>query len=148
MEITPSEIKDAYKKAFSISRLDNILDWFGRGVFRLTNLNYNPVNYDEIAEIIAIDQSDQEEWVYDDEKYTCCDFSFALLGAFHRCVSTAGMPIFMTWIIMGSSGHAVVSFYDYYRDKVFVIEPQTDEIMTIEEATDKYGSMTLNLLNG
>lgn len=148
MEITPQEIKDAYKQAFPISCLDNILDWLGRGVFRLTNLNYNPINWDDIAEIIAIDQSDQIEWVYNDDKYICCDFSFALLGAFHRCVSTAGMPIFMTWIIMGNVGHAIVSFYDYYSNRIFVIEPQTDEIMTAQEAIDKYGITALNLLNG
>ena len=147
VEITPTEIKDAYKRAFSISWLDSILDWLGRGVFRLTNLNYNQLNWDEVAEIIAIDQSDQMEWVYNEnEKYTCDDFAFALMGALHRYKTTAAMPIFKTWITMIAGGHAVVSFYD--GEQVFIVEPQTDEIMTIEEATDKYGSMTLNLLNG
>jgi len=146
MEITPAEIKDAYKQAFSISWLDNILDWLGRGVFRLTNLNYNPLNWDEVAEVIEWDKTEQMEWLYDETKFTCCDFSFSLMGAFHKYYTTGGMPIFMTWIAMPAGGHAVVSFYD--GEQVFIVEPQTDEIMTIEEATDKYGSMTLNLLNG
>ena len=146
MEITPQEIKDVYKGSMSISWLDNIFGFFDMGVFRLTNLNYNELNWDEVAEIIAIDLSDQMDWVYNEnEKYTCDDFSFALMGAFHRYKTTASMPIFKTWIQMGTSGHAVVSFYD---GEIFLVEPQTDEIMTIEEATEKYGSMTLKLLNG
>ena len=147
MEITPSEIKDTYKEQMNTSWLDNIFDFFGMGAFRLTNLNYNELNWNELAEIVALDTSDTFEYVYNEnEKYTCCDYSFGLMGAFHRYKSTAAMPVFLTWIQMGTAGHSVVSFYD--KERVYIIEPQNDEIMTIDEATDTYGEMTLKLLCG
>ena len=148
MEITPNEIKDAYKKVISVSWLDGIMSIFGGGAFQLTNLNYNPVNYDELAEIIAIDQTEKMEYVYNEnEKYTCADFSYSLMGAFHKYHSTAAMPVFVTWIIFGQYGHAVLSFYD--DGEVFVIEPQNDDVITMEQAGEYYGGeLTLKLLNG
>ena len=136
MEITPAEIKTAYTKAFKVSWLAKML-----GVFQLTNLKYNPLNWDEVAEIIAIDQTNRMEWKYNEyEKFTCADFSYSLMGAFHRYQTTAAMPIFICWVITPQGGHSVLSFYD--EGQIFLIEPQNDEVFSPPK------DWTLKLLNG
>jgi len=139
-EITPAEIKEAYSATFKVSWWKKWLSIYGLGVFHLTNLNYNKLNWDEVAEIIAIDQTEQMEWVYANKKYTCADFAYSLMGVFHKYATTAGMPIFITWVAMPEGGHGVLSFY--YKGKVYVIEPQTDEIFDVPP------DWRLRLLNG
>lgn len=158
MEITPSEIKDAYKNAFQISWLHGIFDWFGMGVFRLTNLNYNELDYDILHEVVLIDETDRMEWIYNEQKkFTCADFTYSLMGAIHKHEETAGMPIFVTWVIVptddytlvkykpsftigGLAGHSLASFYD--AGIVHILEPQTDEVFLPPEGWQLY------LLNG
>jgi len=69
------------------------------------------------------------------EAYDCDDFTFALMGAFHKDYETAAMPIFVTWV--PTIQHALLSFY--YGNEIFVIEPQTDEIYWLPEGEWKLG---------
>jgi len=70
----------------------------------------------------------------------CDDYAFALMGAFHRDLETAAMPIFVTWVATPSGGHALISFY--YEGEVVMIEPQNDEVFSVPE------NWTLKLLCG
>lgn len=111
--------------------------------FKLADQTYLMASLTKIKQILRKDRTDKQKW--EKEFFDCDDFTFSLMGAFHRDRETAAMPMFITWIttlgflrrlwnkIRGQKfkgGHAVITFY--YSAKVSIIEPQSDEISPID----------------
>lgn len=117
-----TDVIEAYRTAFG-------MDWFEitwamfRGVFQLENEWYKPPDSELIQMIIDADLGDREEWILD--FYNCGAFTFNLMGVFHQNRETAAMPIFITWVRSGKSGHAIITFMNEI-DLVHFIEPQND----------------------
>ena len=125
--ITTDEIVKAYQRAFSVPWWRTLAPSCIHVCFHLADQTYQPADFDKIAEVVALDQSDKEEYVAED--FDCDDFAFSLMGAFHRDRETAAMPIFITWVLTPGGGHAVVSFYNGVD--VTIIEPQNDTIFAV-----------------
>jgi len=139
--ILASEIEKTYKRVFTVSRWEKL---FGTACIRLADAEYRPINIDKLLEVLEKDKTDQMTYSMDGEDqpielFDCDDFTFALMGAFHKNYETAAMPIFITWVT--TIQHALVSFY--YDNKIFIIEPQTDEIYYLPE-----GEWKLSLICG
>jgi len=120
------DIADAYIRTFKPSWWQLLL---GRVIIALVDENYTSLHFDKLAEIIAIDQSDRQQ--YEAELFDCDDFALSLLGAMHRDRETAGMPIFFTGVNTPRGGHAVLSYY--YQGEIYIIEPQNDEIFPVPQ---------------
>jgi hypothetical protein len=141
MIIPASEIEKAYKRVFTVSWWEKL---FGIACIRFADANYKPVDPDILLEVLGKDKTDQMVYSRDEngqpmEWFDCDDFTFALMGAFHKDYKTAAMPIFITWV--PTIQHALISFY--YDGEIFVIEPQTDEIYWLPE-----GEWKLSLVCG
>jgi hypothetical protein len=126
------EIKTAYTKAFNIKWYRMILSDIATflhvgGIFRFADAFYHSADDGLIAYELEQDHVDKER--YKAEDFDCDDFTFSLHGSLHKDLRTAMMPIFVTWVkIKGKPiGHALLSYY--IDDKVFLIEPQTDEVI-------------------
>ena len=115
------EIMDTYRRAFHYP-------WwlFGRA-FYLADQYYKETDPALILNILAQDRTDLEEYIAED--YDCDDFAFRLMGVFHQNKETAAMPIFITWVLTPSGGHAVLSYY--VAGTVRIIEPQTDDVFEV-----------------
>ena len=120
--ITADEIIKAYQDAFGIQWWHK---YVGLADFQLADETYFEANREEIKKVLEQDQIDKE--IYKAEEFDCDNYSFALMGSFHHNRETAPMPIFITWVLTREGGHALLSFYE--AGKVFLIEPQTDEII-------------------
>lgn len=134
--VTSQEVIGAYTKAFRVPWWKMLLPGVFGVDFKLADQTYQEVDYDKIAEIIAIDQTEQEVYSVDEdgspiEDFDCDDFAFSLMGAFHKDRETAAMPIFITWVQTEMGGHALVSFYD--GGAVVMIEPQNDGMFGVPE---------------
>jgi hypothetical protein len=124
-----SDIITAYQQAFNMSWWQSLLSLF-QGVFKMADQSYDVADEDFIKAILCHDKTEREQ--YEAERFDCDDFAFRLMGAFHRDLGTAAMPIFITWVGMPDGyGHAVLS---YYKDgKVKIIEPQNDDIYDVPQ---------------
>jgi hypothetical protein len=117
--IDPEEIKTAYKKAFKTTSTTGF--HFGDEV-------YKPLNPELLKEFLKIDPIDKREYV---ENYRDCeDFSFMLFGEIRQDGRFDGCPIFITWMDTSEGGHSVLSYF--YNDKIYLLEPQTDEITGVD----------------
>ena len=130
-DISYSTIESAYRKAFGMSDT-GWLQWLQRlfkctSEFQFADAYYKEVDEELIEMILDGDLGDRED--YETEYFDCDDFTFNLMGTFHRDRDTAAMPIFITWVSMAEGGHAVIS---YYKDgEVKIIEPQSDDIYPV-----------------
>jgi len=95
--------------------------------FHMADADYQEIDYDYLAAVIALDQSEREQYIA--ETFDCDDYAYSLMGAVHHDRYTAAMPIFVTWVTTPMGGHAVLSFYD--KDEILIIEPQNDTIFSV-----------------
>jgi hypothetical protein len=142
-EITAGDLQAAYEAAFHLDGngwLDKLLRLFLmiRTPFYFADELYMPVDPGLLQLILDADTGDKEE--YETEFYDCDDFAFRLMGVFHQDRQGAAWPIFVTWVNTPQGGHAVLSYY--LDGRVFIIEPQTDEMFLVPE------DWTLTLLCG
>jgi hypothetical protein len=127
-EITAGDLQAAYEAAFHLDGngwLDKLLRLF-------------LVDPGLLQMILDADTGDKEE--YETEFYDCDDFAFRLMGVLHMDREAAAWPVFVTWVNTPQGGHAVLSYY--LDGRVFIIEPQTDEMFLVPE------DWTLTLLCG
>lgn len=120
--ILASEIKKAYEKAFGVKWWHAL---FGKTVIALADRSYEEVDFYKIRKVLRQDDTDKKEYI--PESFDCDDYTFSLMGAFHRDIGTASMPIFITWIETVSGGHSLITCY--HKGMVIFIEPQTDELI-------------------
>ena len=121
--VSSQEIKEAYKKAFNIPKFSPC--WNNKPCFHFADETYEETDLDLIKQVIEENQADKAQYIT--EKRDCDNFSFDLMGALRGVDDrTCGMPIFIVWVLTPHGGHALLSFY--HQSKVYLIEPQTDEI--------------------
>jgi len=105
------------------------------GAFPFAKLYLADVDYylcpkQDVEEFLAEDPTDQERYVT--EVFDCDDFSFRLMGQFHTKPYSA-----LAFGIAWSSVHAYNVFIDI-EGKVWIIEPQTDELIEPNEGKEEY----------
>ena len=124
MRIDFKTIQRAYEIAFEVKWWHTLV---GLAHFEFDDEEYVAPELEEIEKVLAADQGDKEQYVAND--FDCDDFSYALMGAFHKNRMTAAMPIFITKVLTPQGGHALISFY--HKDTVTLIEPQTDQLFEV-----------------
>lgn len=149
-----SEIYAAYRNQFKISFFQEPIPGFFIGnIFRFADTYYQETNLNTMGEVLRADLTDREKWIR--QFRDCDDFTFSLMGAFHHNGITAGMPIFITWVlvlpedvaasrwrralywfkvVIGAQepqGHALLSYY--INGDVKLIEPQTDQVYNVPD---------------
>jgi len=130
--IPASEIVIVYQQEFRMNWLRKAWSLVD-GTFKLADEYYQPADRDIIMSVVAQDLTDKVE--YREVDFDCDDSAFSLMGALHKDLRTACMPIFITWVEYYEDGkrygHAVVSFYE--EGRVYIIEPQNDNLFLVPE---------------
>ena len=130
-DIGTSEIEEAYRKAFNMSK-PNIIKRLLLRLLRVGNpislpflfadTYYKEASFAIIGIILKEDKPKLKDYIYKPEELDCDDYAFRLMGIFHQDHRTIGMPIFITWVETPEGGHAVLSYY--YKGIIEIIEPQ------------------------
>lgn len=109
---------------------EKLLECFPFAKLYLADRDYYISPKGEIQEFLALDETDKE--IYVSEVHDCDDFSFRLMGQYHTKPYSA-LAIGIAW----SQVHA----YNIIIDKdglVWIIEPQTDELIAPSAAEYQY----------
>ena len=118
--------------------IDIIIDTFGDEDYHLliSDEKYRVISKDEMAELLKKDDTNLLPYIntYAD----CDDFSDVLLGQLTKKTWSQGFAIGQLWFYTSKWGHAINFFVD--GEKLWLIEPQNDQIFTWESVKKKYPS--------
>ena len=104
----------------------------------LSDAEYKLVSYDSMKEFLDWDRTDREKWTM--TWRDCDDFSYRLMGQ-ASTPEWASIAFGIAW----SKTHAFNVFVS--EDRIpFIIEPQTDKIIKLEEAQGAYADLQLVLI--
>ena len=95
----------------------------------LSDEKYQVTDKASIAQFLALDDTDKEK--YTPVWFDCDNFSFRLMGQFHR-----GKWACLAFGIGWSETHAFNVFFD--DKECYIVEPQTDNIIKASEAPSQY----------
>lgn len=120
------------------AEVERILKNGGAQQVFLSDEKYQMTDQISVEAFLALDDTDKERYV--PIWHDCDDFSFRLMGQFHRgrwsCVGFA-----IAW----SRVHAFNLFIDE-RGRVLVVEPQADRIFTLMDASEEYRPLELVIM--
>jgi len=118
----------------SISSLRKLLTPWAKNIW-LSDSTYNLVLHDSMKSFLALDDTNRNKYV--SQYYDCDDFSFRLIGQ-ASTPEWAGIAFGFAW----SKSHAFNIFISASR-QIYLIEPQTDKIIKIEDAQGAYVDLQL-----
>lgn len=116
--------------------VEKLIEMFPYAKLYIADQKYYLCPREDIEEFLAADPTDRERYIK--ETFDCDDFSFRLMGQFHRKPYSA-LAIGITW----SRVHAYNLVFLSADGQVFLIEPQTDEIMVPPEEGRTYSTRVI-----
>lgn len=121
-------------RELSFSVLKNLLQGYCKNIW-LSDNTYQPILYDSMKEFLAWDRTDRFKYVTN--YFDCDDFSYRLMGI-ASTPAWAGIAFGIAW----SKSHAFNIFVSSSR-QIYIIEPQSDKIIKIEDAQGAYADLQL-----
>jgi len=133
-------VKEVYIPPFTVKTFRHDIDWLYKKLEKLPNWNwdrlipvdgvFNTTTLEEFKKIIQWDTTNYKK--YRAEEFDCDDFS----AYFRERVSNIFNVNAIAWVLDYSSAHAYNIIFPEDSEPL-VYEPQTDELMTIDEARRK-----------
>jgi len=121
----------------TIIALKNLMKPHTKELF-LSDGNYKLVKHDSMVDFLKRDRTDRYKYVM--TYFDCDDFSFRLMGQ-------ASTPAWgcLAFGIAWSKSHAFNIFVSSSK-KIYIIEPQTDKLIKIEDAKGAYSNLQLVII--
>jgi hypothetical protein len=125
-EITADQLEDLILKTFGSDYQYHIL---------ISDEKFRMITREKVAELLSKDDTDKLPYI--DTYGDCDDFSDVLLGSLTKATWSQGFAFANFWWYCSQFGHAQNLFVDE-SPKIWIIEPQSDEIMSWEDIKAKY----------